>query len=373
VTNVYDYGETDEGLPFVVMELVEGESLADRLGRGGLPWPAVAEIGAQIAAALAAAHERGLVHQDIKPANVMLCATGAKLVDFGIAAIAGAQRSVVVGTPGYLAPEQRAGEPATPATDVYALGLLLSRSLDEQQQVPSGLHELIAECVRENPASRPPSFRVAERLGALRASALQAPAQPARFIVGRTRVVPPVAVGTSGTRVMPAPPSPPSPRRASRWPLIAGLTVLAVIACVIGLALANNGHLRSSASATQSPAAPPPPPPSPTRRLSCQVDYQLTDYRIGFSANVKVTNTGTDEIKGWTLVFDLPDNMSFSGGVGGTWTHDGNRLTAKDWFLNSSIKPGSSVSLTLFGTSKGKADSPKRFTLNDVSCRTGAG
>jgi hypothetical protein len=65
--------------------------------------------------------------------------------------------------------------------------------------------------------------------------------------------------------------------------------------------------------------------------------------------------------------------MSFTGGVGGTWAHDGNRLTAKDWFLNSSIKPGSSVSLTLFGTSKGKADSPKSFTLNDVACRTGEG
>jgi serine/threonine-protein kinase len=303
----------------------------------------------------------------------MLCATGAKLVDFGIAAIAGAQRSVVVGTPAYLAPEQRAGEPATPATDVYALGLLLSRSLDERQQVPSGLRELIAECVREDPASRPPSFRLAERLGALRASALKASMQPGRaFVTGRTRVVPPVPVGTHGTRVMPVPPPPPPPRRASRWPLIAGLTVLAVIACVIGLAVVN-GHPKSSATARQSPAAPPPPPPSPTPRLSCQVDYQLTDYRIAFSANVKVTNTGTDEIKGWTLAFDLPDNMSFSGGVGGTWTHDGNRLTAKDWFLNSSIKPGSSVSLTLFGTSRGKADSPKRFSLNDVVCRSGDG
>jgi serine/threonine-protein kinase len=370
VTNVYDYGETGDGLPFVVMELVEGESLAHRLDRGRLHWPAVVEIGAQIAAALATAHERGLVHQDIKPANVMLCATGAKLVDFGISAIAGTQRLEVLGTPGYLAPEQRAGEPATPATDVYALGLLLSRSLDERQGVPPGLHELIAECVREDPASRPPSFRVAERLAELRASALKAPAQSGRaFVVGRTPVLAPEPARTHGTRVMPVPPPPPPPRRASRWPLIAGLTVLAVIACLIGLALIN-GHAKPSATATQSPAAPPPPRPSP--RLACLVDFQLSDYRIGYSANLRVTNTGADTINGWSLVFDLPDNMSFGGGVGGIWTQDGKHLTAKDWFVNSSIKPGSSVSLTLFGTTKGKADSPKKFTLNNVACRAGA-
>jgi hypothetical protein len=147
--------------------------------------------------------------------------------------------------------------------------------------------------------------------------------------------------------------------------------VLAVIACLIGLALIK-GHPKPSATAPQSPAAPPPPHPSPTPRLACLVDFQLSDYRIGYSANLKVTNAGTDTINGWSLVFDLPDNMSFGGGVGGIWTQDGNRLTAKDWLINSSIKPGSSVSLTLFGTTKGKADRPRKFTLNNVACRTGA-
>jgi hypothetical protein len=103
------------------------------------------------------------------------------------------------------------------------------------------------------------------------------------------------------------------------------------------------------------------------------VDYQPSDYKIGYSANVKITNTGVDDINGWKLAFDLPDNQTFSGGVGGNWTHDGNHLTATDWFLNASIKPNASVSLTLFGTSRGKVKRPESFTLNDVQCRTGDG
>jgi serine/threonine-protein kinase len=336
----------------------------------------VAEIGAQIAGALAAAHERGLVHQDIKPANVMLCPTGAKLVDFGIAAIAGERRGpVVVGTPGYLAPEQRAGEAATPATDVYALGLVLSRALREGAPVPPGLSALIADCVRQDPARRPTSALVAARLAALRAAV-----PPGRARVATpTRVLPPVPVGSGGTRVMPVPPPPPPPRRASRAPFVATVVVLLVIACVGGLALATKRKPDPSAAGA-APAAPadarthhPSPTPKPTPRLACKVDYNLTDYVIGFSAQVTVTNTGTGDINGWTLTFDLPNDEEFKGGLGATWSQDGNRLTAKDWVLNARIKPGGTVGLSLVGTSKGKAKSPKSFALNDVSCVGGDG
>jgi serine/threonine-protein kinase len=316
---------------------------------------------------LAAAHERGLVHQDVKPANVMLSPTGAKLVDFGIAAIAGERHGAVVGTPGYLAPEQRAGAPATPATDVYALGLVLSRSLRDGERVPPALSALVAACLREEPGDRPTSAAAAARLGALRAAV---PPGRAR-VTPRTRVVPRVPVGSGGTRLMPVPPPPLPPRRTRRWPLLAGVTVFLVIACVLGLALATAHRPApgsTAAVASHKPAQPPAPPPSPTPRLACRVDYQLSDYAIGFSAAVTVTNTGTGDINGWSLVFDLPDKQSFAGGWGGVWTHDGSRVTAKDWVLNSSIKPGKSVSLNLFGTSKGKAESPKSFKLNDVRC-----
>src|SRR5690242_3416075 len=107
LTSVYDYGEsTGPGgrVPFVVMELVEGPTLAERLARGPLAWPAAVRIAADVAAGLAAAHARGLVHRDVKPANVILTASGAKIVDFGIAAVAGARTDgdgtgVLLGTP----------------------------------------------------------------------------------------------------------------------------------------------------------------------------------------------------------------------------------------------------------------------------------
>ena len=107
------------------MELIDGQSLAQRLAAGPLPWRSATRIAAQVAAALAAAHAHGIVHRDVTPANVMLSRTGVKVVDFGIAAAAGERDREVLGTPAYLAPEQRAGGPAQPATDVYALGLLL--------------------------------------------------------------------------------------------------------------------------------------------------------------------------------------------------------------------------------------------------------
>jgi hypothetical protein len=244
---------------------------------------------------------------------------------------------------------------------------VLSRSLREGERVPPALSALVDACLREEPEGRPTSAAAAARLEALRAAV---PPGRAR-VTPQTRVVPPVPVGSGGTRLMPVPPPPLPPRRTRRWPLLAGVTVFLVIACVLGLALATAhgpGPGSSAAAASHKPAKPPAPPPSPTPQLACRVDYQLSDYTIGFSAAVTVTNTGTSDIKGWSLVFDLPDKQSFAGGWGGVWTHDGNRLTAKDWVLNSSIKPGKSVSLNVFGTSKGKAEPPRSFKLNDVGC-----
>ena len=175
---------------------------------------------------------------------------------------------------------------------------------------------------------------------------------------------------------MPVPPPPMPPWRARRWPVATGVPVFLVIACILGLALAT-AHRHDSGSpaagASHPAAQQPAGPPSAALKTACRVDYQLTDYKIGFSAQVTVTNTGTGDINGWSLVFDLPEKQAFTGGWGGSWTHDGNRLTAKDWVLNASIKPGKSVSLGLLGTSKGKAERPSAFTLNNVGCDRGAG
>jgi serine/threonine-protein kinase len=134
VSTVYDVGETPDGTAFLVMELIDGPALSQRLKLGVLPWPAAVEMCADVADGLAAVHTAGLVHRDVKPGNVMLAPTGAKLVDFGISEEIGepaddAPDGCVVGTPAYVAPERLSGCPAHPAADVYALGLLMYRAL----------------------------------------------------------------------------------------------------------------------------------------------------------------------------------------------------------------------------------------------------
>jgi eukaryotic-like serine/threonine-protein kinase len=134
VCGVYDYGESVDAAgqpePFVVMELLRGPTLSQRIADGPLPALEAMRVCAEVASGVAAAHDVGLVHRDIKPANVILTASGAKVVDFGIAAAAGPledldQDSRMIGTPAYLAPERLTGDQIVPASDVYALGLLL--------------------------------------------------------------------------------------------------------------------------------------------------------------------------------------------------------------------------------------------------------
>jgi Tol biopolymer transport system component len=142
ICTLFDVGRQGDS-HFLVMELLEGESLADRLLRGPLPLDQVVKLGAQVADALDAAHKQGIVHRDLKPGNVMLTKTGAKLLDFGLArsavALGGAPATselatearplttagTVLGTFQYMAPEQLEGVEADPRTDIFALGALL--------------------------------------------------------------------------------------------------------------------------------------------------------------------------------------------------------------------------------------------------------
>ncbi|MFI7540833.1 protein kinase [Actinoplanes sp. NPDC049599] len=140
IAQVYDYGEAREDgapIPYVVMELVRGSTLQHRMDSGPMSPRFAMRVAAEVAAALAAAHSDGLVHRDIKPANVMLAETGAKVVDFGIAAAinpagTGDEEFEVLGTPAYLAPERLIGDGVEPASDVYALGVLLYRMVSGQ-------------------------------------------------------------------------------------------------------------------------------------------------------------------------------------------------------------------------------------------------
>ena len=134
VATIYALEEIDGEL-FIVSEYVAGETLRARLAGGPIAVPDAVAIALSVARGLAAAHELGVVHRDLKPENVMLAADGrVKVVDFGIASIDGPGRGltrtgVVLGTPGYMSPEQVSGQPADARTDVFALGVVLYEML----------------------------------------------------------------------------------------------------------------------------------------------------------------------------------------------------------------------------------------------------
>lgn len=173
-----------EGSPaYLVMELISGPTLSDRIARGPLPAPEVALIGREIAEAFAVIHARGIVHRDVKPSNILIRPAAhvgetprATLADFGIAALVGATRvtraDTVIGTAAYLSPEQARGLPAAPSSDVYSLGLVLLEALTGARPFGSRTpHEALAArlvSTPEIPAHLPAAWReVLQRMTAL--------------------------------------------------------------------------------------------------------------------------------------------------------------------------------------------------------------
>ena len=147
IAAVFDVLETPDGL-VIVMEYVPGESLAMRLSRGAVPPEEALRIGLQITDALSEAHDRGVIHRDLKPANVLLTPGGkAKILDFGIArsvtaslnvADGGTETGRIVGTPGYMSPEQMSGDRVDRRTDIYSVGLLLFEMLTARRPFVQG-------------------------------------------------------------------------------------------------------------------------------------------------------------------------------------------------------------------------------------------
>jgi serine/threonine-protein kinase len=134
IVQLFDYGE-DEGRPYMVLEYLPGGTLDERLPEGvALQDDETRRVATDVASGLAHAHEHGVVHRDLKPGNVLFDAEGrAKVTDFGIARVVGSdtltEDGTVLGTAAYISPEQVSGGPVTPATDVYAFGVLLYRLL----------------------------------------------------------------------------------------------------------------------------------------------------------------------------------------------------------------------------------------------------
>ena len=182
LVRLYDASFPDPpGQPYLVMELVDGGTLTDAVGRAPMSTHRTAEVGTRLAQALAHVHAAGVVHRDVKPANVLLTPDGdVKLADFGIALADGSRVTAtrtVVGTAGYLAPEQIRGADAGPCADVHALGLILLECLTARREYPGSdvqaavarLHRapvipadlprawrrLLAELTADEPAARP--------------------------------------------------------------------------------------------------------------------------------------------------------------------------------------------------------------------------
>jgi eukaryotic-like serine/threonine-protein kinase len=195
IVQIFDIGHAEEG-PYYVAELVEGESLAERLRLGPLPAAEARGIAEQLCDALASAHAQGVVHCDVKPANVLLSTDGVvKVGDFGVARLAEgtsqALTATVAGTPRYMSPEQARGRATTSATDVYSAGVVLYEMLageppfmhgspvelglrhlqDEPPPLPAGvprtLREVVERALAKDPAERFPD-------GAAMAAALRA-------------------------------------------------------------------------------------------------------------------------------------------------------------------------------------------------------
>jgi tetratricopeptide (TPR) repeat protein/predicted Ser/Thr protein kinase len=151
IAAVFDYGETDDGRPYIVMELIKGEPLSDKLLAGSLPLPEAVRIVSLIAEALGEAHHMGIVHRDIKPSNVVITERGqVKVLDFGLVKQLSEQHSlggdpnlptlpatrtrsdVIVGTPMYLSPEQATGKKVDARSDLFALGVVLYECITGQ-------------------------------------------------------------------------------------------------------------------------------------------------------------------------------------------------------------------------------------------------
>src|SRR3954454_9833551 len=164
LVGVQDWGTWSQR-PYLVMDLVEGETLAERLGRGALPTQVGVAIGRRLAAALRVLHRHGVVHRDVKPGNVLLgSGDTAYLTDFGIARVLGSadvtRTGEIVGTAAYMAPEQVRGGSVGPPADVYALGLLLLECLVGYREFDGGVVESAVARLHRSP-------RVPERMSAV--------------------------------------------------------------------------------------------------------------------------------------------------------------------------------------------------------------
>ncbi|MFF0368309.1 MULTISPECIES: protein kinase domain-containing protein [unclassified Micromonospora] len=402
ITNVYDYGESEQAgltVPYVVMELVDGGSLAGRLGREGrLPWREAVTIGAEVSSALATAHARGVVHRDVTPGNVMLTSTGVKVVDFGISALVGESEKgpdgTLLGTPAYLAPERLDNGQVSPATDVYAVGLLLYRMLtgrlpwqastttqmlrahmyndpDPMPQVselPDEVTDLVRRCLAKQPGERPATAELARTLADAAGMLAAVPVSPAAWPVD------PAALASAGTTILPWSAETDAlplsrtrnrSRRATRRRRVeagvAAASLLAVTGALWGLTSrspANGGDQPPTEARMGLPPAAP-----------CEVAYALrADSGKDFAAELTLTNTGGSALRDWTLSFTFPGQQTVTKAQPAPVRQQGRTVLIRPAAQRGTLAPGAAEKLTLAGKYSGANPLPVEFRLGDATC-----
>ncbi|URN08770.1 serine/threonine protein kinase [Actinomadura madurae] len=309
--------DPDAPRPWMATEFLPAVSLRDAVRRTGpLPADAVRSLAAGLAEALALIHRAGYVHLDLKPANVLLTADGPRVIDFGIAAERDGTGGTAPGTPagsrGYMSPEQEAGEPIGPPSDIYSLGCTLAFACTgappAERSVPvadEGLRTAVAECLRSAPDARPEPAELAGRLAPREGQAAWPP--------------PPVAAEirrqAAAMENPPAPrPRPAKPRRP-RWALLSAAGALAV-GCLAAGVLLLNASGGAEAGGSPSPTAPSPtaqaaapatpsPPAERTRVLEFYLTGDVTLTSLTYTINGKSTTLKDVELP-WRTAVDIP-------------------------------------------------------------------
>jgi eukaryotic-like serine/threonine-protein kinase len=200
IVTIYEFTIT-ESLLFAVMELLEGETLRSRLHQGPLPWKEAVDIGATVAGGLAAAHAKDVVHRDLKPENIFLVeGQRPKILDFGLArhapfvtgltdaqTLAGTLPGIVLGTIGYMSPEQLRGLPADPRSDIFALGCVVYEMLTGTRPFPGAtVQEIVAATLRDRPPPPAELGRIIEHCLAQQPERRFGTARDASFALGAT-------------------------------------------------------------------------------------------------------------------------------------------------------------------------------------------
>ena len=261
IVQVYDRGETEDGTCYIAMEYVSGGTLKKRIEKGTIDPYTAAAVAAQIAEALQAAHERGVIHRDIKPQNVLVTSSGdLKVTDFGIARAASAVTisvtNAIFGTAGYLSPEQALGEPVSPASDLYSLGVILYEMLTGE--LPYTADNPMAVCMKHvtEPVPQPRNVNpeIPVQMNALVVKLLaKDPADrygsAAALLDDLERIIRPASPITAETTTRPRREEPqavprrsarPRRRRVSRGMTVAAAVVLAVLGTAL-LGLSQEG------------------------------------------------------------------------------------------------------------------------------------